>query len=213
MKHVDVSTWRRRQHYEFFHGMDYPQFNVCFNIEITALLPKLKAKGYSFYYSMLYFSTCAANRVEEFRYRIKEGQVVVYDIIHPSFTDMSKGDDLFKMVTVDIKESLPEFVAAAAEKSKRQTEYFPIKELVGRDDVIYFTCLPWTSFTHLSHTIRLNRDDAVPRISWGKYFEENGKILLPFSVQVHHAFADGIHVGRYQQELEQIMKEWAASVK
>ncbi len=40
------------------------------------------------------------------------------------------------------------------------------------------------------------KDNATPLFDWGKYFERDGKILLPFSVQAHHSFVDGIHIGK-----------------
>jgi len=48
----------------------------------------------------------------------------------------------------------------------------------------------------------------VPRLAWGKYFEENGKILLPFSVQAHHSFVDGIHMGKYYECLQKYLNEF-----
>ncbi|WP_428866904.1 CatA-like O-acetyltransferase [Clostridium sediminicola] len=54
--------------------------------------------------------------------------------------------------------------------------------------------LIWVSFTSITHPIQMNPVHSVPRIAWGKYFEENGKIKLPLSVQVHHSLVDGIHV-------------------
>ncbi|MCC8197428.1 MAG: hypothetical protein LIP06_02330 [Tannerellaceae bacterium] len=103
------------------------------------------------------------NEIENFKYRIRSGKVILHDSIHPSFTEMDSDTT---------------------------------------DDLIYITCIPWISFTHLYHTISLNKDDAVPRISWGKYYKNGDKVLLPFSVQVHHALADGIHVGKYIQKLQ-----------
>lgn len=43
-------------------------------------------------------------------------------------------------------------------------------------------------FTNISHTISLNKEDSIPRLAWGKYFEEHGKVLLPFSVQAGTSF-------------------------
>jgi chloramphenicol O-acetyltransferase type A len=112
------------------------------------------------------------------------------------------------MVTLNLCDTLEEFVAAAKEKAELQTEYFPLKDLAGRDDLIYITCIPWISFTHISHTINLRKEDAVPRISWGKYYKDGDKVLLPFSVQVHHALADGIHVGRYAEKLQEYLNTY-----
>lgn len=67
----------------------------------------------------------------------------------------------------------------------------------GKDNVMYVTSIPWISFTNITHPIHLSPIDSVPRFAWGKYFESEGKILMPLSVQVHHALMDGYHVGRY----------------
>jgi chloramphenicol O-acetyltransferase type A len=36
---------------------------------------------------------------------------------------------------------------------------------------------------------------------------ENERTLLPFSVEVHHALMDGLHVGRYVKRLEEALAE------
>jgi chloramphenicol O-acetyltransferase type A len=203
MTHVDLDTWKRREHFNFFRRMDYPQFNVCFDLPVTDLVAFVKKNRLSFYYSMIYYATKTANLVSEFKYRIRGDKIVLHETLHPSFADMSRGDDLFKLVTVDMKDDLRDFIESAKKKSGEQTEYFPVRELQGRDDLVYITCLPWISFTHISHTISQNKDDAVPRISWGKYYEEAGKYFLPFSVQVNHVFADGFHIGKYKELLEE----------
>jgi chloramphenicol O-acetyltransferase type A len=177
--------------------MDYPHYNISVNIDITNFLAKTKEKGIPFFYAMVYAATYALNQVEQFRYRIRGEQVVLHDVIHPSFTDMSEGTDMFKMVTVNMENSLEDFVEKARAKSVHQTDHFVFKDVEGRDDLIYITSVQWVSFTHMSHTISFNKDDSVPRLAWGKYFKQDDKILLPFSVQAHHSFVDGIHVGRY----------------
>jgi chloramphenicol O-acetyltransferase type A len=82
------------------------------------------------------------------------------------------------------------------------------KDVEGRDDLIYITSVQWVSFPHMSQTISLNKDDSVPRLAWGKYFVQGDKILLPFSVQAHHSFVDGIHVGRYIDCLQDYLDEY-----
>lgn len=207
MKQIDINNWERKEHFEFFYKMDYPQYNVCMNIDVTRLIALCKEEKLSFYYSMIHAVTKAANETENFKYRIRDGKVVLHDNIHPSFTqiDESVSADLFKIVTVDFTDNIREFVKAAEKENAAQKSYFAPQKLTGRDDLIYITCIPWISFTHISHTISLNRNDAVPRISWGKYYHDGNRILLPFSVQVHHALVDGIHVGKYIEKLQEYM--------
>ena len=60
------------------------------------------------------------------------------------------------------------------------------------------------SFTSFEHAMRNHPSDSIPRIVWGKFFEINGKMQMPLSVQVHHAVVDGRHVGKYFQKIEEI---------
>ena len=205
---IDLASWKRAEHYQFFHNMDYPQYNICMNIDATNFMERIKIKGLPFYYAMIYGSMITLNEIEEMRYRIRKDQVVLHERIHPSFTEMSPDSDLFKIVTVNLENSMEAFIDVAKAKAESQTEHFPLSDLGGRDDLVYITCIPWISFTHLSHTINLRKDDSVPRISWGKYFKEGDKVLLPFSVQVNHALVDGIHVGRYIEKLQEYMNAY-----
>ncbi len=206
MKEIDLADWPRREHFGLFSQADLPHYNICANVDVTDFKSFTKTAGLSFYYSMVWVSSVVANQIDEFRYRIRDGRVVLHDRVHPSFTDIaSSSEDLFKVVTVDLDDDFRAFVTKCCRQSENQTRYFPFEEIAGRDDLLYITCIPWVSFTMLSHTMSVKRDDAIPRISWGKYFEHDGRLLMPFSVQVHHALADGIHVGRYFEKLQQML--------
>jgi chloramphenicol O-acetyltransferase type A len=207
MKYIDKQTWDRKEHFEFFYRADYPQFNVCMNLDITGFLSFVKEKKLPFYFATIYAAMKVVNTLDDFKYRIRNGQVVLHDKVHPSFTylDSKEKSGLFKVVTIDMADNISDFALTADKAARSQKEYFPKELLAGRDDLIYITCLPWISFTHISHTITLNRDDSVPRISWGKYFKDGDKVLLPFSVQVNHAVADGYQVGLYVEKVQEFL--------
>lgn len=209
MEYIDLEDWKRKGHYEFFHRMDYPHFNICMDIDVSNFIKFTKQKGLSFYYSMVFAATTVINQFENFKYRIREDKVVLHDKVHPSFTDMNKDekDDLFKLITLEINDNIYEFEKIAKETSMNQHDYFRLDNLIGRDDLIYITCIPWISFTHISHTISLNKNDSVPRISWGKYYKQGKKTLLPFSVQVNHSFVDGFLIGKYVDRLQTFIDE------
>lgn len=73
-----------------------------------------------------------------------------------------------------------------------------------------FQCspMPWISYTHISHINSGKKENATPLFDWGKYFERDGRILLPFSVQAHHSFVDGIHVGKLADALQKFLEEY-----
>jgi chloramphenicol O-acetyltransferase type A len=81
------------------------------------------------------------------------------------------------------------------------------------DDRVHFTTLPWLSFTSFSHARNWGVEDSVPKIAFGKFIKEDERTLLPFSVEVHHALMDGLHVGRYVSLLKQMFGHPEAYVK
>lgn len=206
MKEINLNTWPRKEHFMLYHGMDCPQFNVSFPIDVTHFLAFVREQKLSFYYAMCFASVSVANRMEAFRLRIQGDKVVLYDRVHPSFTDLKKGDELFRIITMDIGGDLKEFVQDAAKRSAAQTCFLDRTEK-QRDDLIYITCVPWISFTQIMHPVSINRDDSIPRISWGKYYTQDDKVLLPFSIQANHALMDGYHVGRYVELLQKYLDE------
>ena len=45
----------------------------------------------------------------------------------------------------------------------------------------------------------------MPKIAFGKFTREQERILMPISVEVHHALMDGLHVGRYITWVEEAL--------
>jgi chloramphenicol O-acetyltransferase type A len=57
MQIIDIENWKRKEHFEFFYRMDYPQYNICANIDITQFLRFVRQNELSFYYAMIYAVT------------------------------------------------------------------------------------------------------------------------------------------------------------
>lgn len=204
MRYIDLDTWKRKDHFNYFRQFSYPQFNICANVDITRYYRYLKEKGLPFFVSVVYAASKAANGVKEFRYRIREDKVVEHDIVSPSYTILTE-DETFAFCLTGYVEEYSVFKENALRDIERIKNNPSIEDEPGRDDVLYISSLPWFSFTGVTHPINLDPTESIPRISWGKYFEENGKIQLPVSVQVHHALMDGFHVGQFFIAIQDIM--------
>ena len=61
------------------------------------------------------------------------------------------------------------------------------------NDVFQCSPMPWVTYTHISHTNSGKKDNATPLFDWGKFFDRNGRIIMPVSIQAHHSFVDGLH--------------------
>ena len=199
MREIDVTTWDRAMHCQVFRNSVQPQYCVTFELDITNFLNRIKDRNYSFTFSFVFAVTKCANQIEAFRCRFLDGKPVVYDKINTSFTYLDKGSELFKVVNVEMKDTIEEYVTLAAKTVGEQKEYFTVPM---ENDIYQFSSFPWVSFTHISHTEPGKRDNATPMIDWGKYFIRDDKVILPFSVQVHHSFVDGIHIGKLAEILQ-----------
>jgi chloramphenicol O-acetyltransferase type A len=174
---------------------------MCANVDLTTFYPVVKQRGISSNVAIVYVLARAANAIPEFRYRIRVGEVVEHEIVHPSTTILT-GEDLFSFCTFDYIEKFSEFAARAVERMAYVKEDPTLKDEPGRDDLLFMTAIPWVSFTSFMHPLHLDPADSVPRFAWGKFFEEGKFLKMPLSVQAHHALVDGIHVGRYFAEVE-----------
>ena len=50
---------------------------------------------------------------------------------------------------------------------------------------------------------------SLPIFTMGKYFERDGRRMLPLSIQVHHAVCDGYHVGVFVDKLQDKINSFA----
>ena len=199
IRDIDMNTWPRKEIYDFFSPISNPFYSVTFALDVTNLYRYVKERELSFYYALVYLCTQAVNRVEAFLYTIEDGKVRIYDKRQPSFTDLEKGSELFRMVFVPCEGSLDEFCRAA--KAKSESQHFFFDPTAETNDLIYFSCLPWMDVTGLTNERNLDPDDAIPRIAWGKYIDVNGRKQLHISLEINHRLIDGVHLGRFNEEL------------
>lgn len=201
---IDEKTWKRAMHCMVFRNSIEPAFCVTFELDITNFLKKIKEQGYSFTIAMVYAVCKCANEIEEFRYRFLEDKVVLFDTIDTAFTYLNPETELFKVVQVPMTDTIQEYIELATKVAKEQTQYFtgPLG-----NDVFQCSPMPWVTYTHISHTNSGKKDNATPLFDWGKYYEKDGRVIMPVSVQAHHSFVDGIHIGQFVDKFQKYLNE------
>lgn len=202
---LNIETWARRDLFEFFRKYDNPYFNVCSTVDITKLLAKLKQHpGTSVSVAFHYVALRVANEIEPFHYRLQNNEVVVYEVVNGG-TIVLHPNESFNFAYFDYHQDFPKFVDGAqqsiAEVKAGDGHLNPDSD----ENRIHFTVLPWVSFTSFAHARDFTRADSIPKIAFGKFYESNGRTLLPISVEVHHALMDGLHVGRYFARFQELL--------
>ena len=205
MRKIDMNTWPRRDIFDFFSKISSPFYSVTFNVDVTEAYAYAKRSGVSFYYAMVYLVTRAINSVEAFRYAIVDGELVLLDERSPSFTGLKKGSESFHIVTMPCEGDIADFCQEAKRRSAEQTTFLSTDKESA--DLIYFSCLPWIELTALTNERDFDPDDAIPRISWGKFHERDGRKILGMSLELNHRFTDGVHIGKFAEALENLMKQ------
>ncbi|HKQ99428.1 MAG TPA: CatA-like O-acetyltransferase, partial [Pyrinomonadaceae bacterium] len=159
-------------------------------------------KGISFFIAYHFLSIRTANEVEPFRYRLRGDRVFVHDRIHAGST-LLLADENFAFVYFDYTEDFQVFHARAeAAVASVKANPSSLHERDAQDDLIYHSVIPWITFTSISHARKGVGQESVPKIAFGKYRAQGGRIRMPVSVEAHHALMDGLHVGRYFEKFE-----------
>jgi chloramphenicol O-acetyltransferase type A len=196
MKFVDVETWNRKTIYEYFKDFPDPFFNLTANLDVTELYLFCKENHLSFSLANLFYSLETVNEIREFKIRLKDDKLVEFEKIHATMT-ISQPDETFSFCYFEMQENVFEFNEAGKIAVEKYTKLKTMNVMRDRVDLIYSSVIPWVSFTSFKHASRLNNKFTIPRMVWGKMFEDAGRKKIPHSVEVNHAIADGFHVGKY----------------
>jgi chloramphenicol O-acetyltransferase type A len=200
---IDTRTWERREIFDFFKDFEEPYYGISVELDCTEAYSYAKKRGISFFLYYLYLTLKAVNQTEAFKYRIEGDELFLYDVINASAT-IDRDDGTFGFSHILYFEELDLFLEKATEEviEVRTTNQL-MRSGIG-ENVIHFSSLPWIGFTHVSHPRDYNRRDSIPKITIGKFHRSNERILIPVSVHVNHAVADGLHVGLFFEALQEL---------
>lgn len=203
-REIDMSLDPRGAHFAYFCSLASPAAGLTASVDVTQL--KRHLCGRSFFLSFLWCVQRAANAVPELRRRIKDGRVLEFDACPVSCTVM-KNDGTYAYCHLDAGMDYETFHTNGLEALRQAKERGTIDESAGDALPCYFiSCLPWLSYTQIVNPWG-GGEDSNPRITWGKDEEKDGRITLPLSILVHHGLADGLHIARFYERLQQELED------
>lgn len=201
---IDIAGWIRKDHFQFFSQFEEPFYGVTVSIDCTAAYLYAQKHSISFFQYYLYQALKAANAIENFRYRIIDKAVYLFDHIDASPT-VHRPDGTFGFSYIDYSEDEDVFYANATQVIEAAKLSSGLVPAVSGENVIHFSAVPWINFTAVSHARCFSFADSCPKITFGKITEENGKKHMPLGVHVHHALVDGYHVGLFIDRFQELM--------
>ena len=206
MRKIEFTNPHRKKHFEYFKGMNHPHYSITANVDISKFLEHIKDHNLKFTPSIVFQICATAHKIKPFLQRIRGNEVVEHEYAHPSFSVSTKASDVFSFCEVKYYGEFQDFYSRALQRIKLMQEEPVFEDEGERDDYLFLSAIPWVSFTSISHAMHYHPHDCIPRISWGKHFEDGNKTMMQLSLTGHHALIDGKNMGdffnTFQEQIE-----------
>lgn len=202
-KVFDILNSTRKNAYSFYRHFDEPYFNMTVPIDVSRMRAEAKEQQYSFSLSCIFYALQAANTIPNFKLRFLHEETVLLDTTNGGSTILFD-DESFGFAYYDFTKDHQAFQLKSKseiDQVKHSKKFEPQNE---RFDLIYFSSIPWVSFTSFKNAQDKVMNSSIPKIVFGKYYTAQGKIMLPVNVEVHHALMDGYHVAKFLNLMEQL---------
>lgn len=191
----DVEHWNRKEAYFYFLDFKNPFAHLGADVNITRLCEYVKEKGYSLNLANTYIASRLGNEIENFRLRIEEGKVYIYDVVHAGQT-IGYEDGTYTNIDTRMKSTLCEFDAFERLHILEHKKLHRHESGPDEGDLIFMTTIPWVSFTSFQQPNN-GTQSSNPKVAFGKVKEVNGCKLLPLCVEGHHSLMDGYHLSLF----------------
>ena len=223
-KYIDMTKYPRLDHFRHFLTMQQPCVSITVQVDITDWLSRLKASGCPFFLSFQYAVVRAANRIPEFRQRIVDDKIVEYDYCNPSYI-VSLPDDTYRYCNVNVGQPFAQYLEESRVKQDAALHSEHLEEEEG--DVLgllFISCVTWFNYTEAMMPYP-GGSFSNPSFCWGGYrtekylaledgrVTEKVKTSIPVTLFFNHALIDGIHAGRFFDNLGDELNNFNFSTK
>ena len=191
---IDKETYYRKDVFRHFSQDCKCSTSITARIDVTELADYSKRTGSRFYLNFLYILSKVMNSRDDYRmgYLWESDELICYDAINPIQYVFHEDTETCTPVYTVYHEDYETFYAGAlndVEEAKKTREYgLDTKNHPNWFDASYIS---WLSYDSLNIELPDGYLYFAPIINWGRYREENGRLMMPASVRLNHAIADG----------------------
>lgn len=193
-----MPKFEREELFQHYHQNSNPFIIVTVPIEVTKIVNYCK-KNKHFYATMGYLIMKSANQIDAFKWRYENGEFRYYSTIIPSFTQ-KLNDNKIGYFDCDYVDNYDSFLNHFLQV---ENHFYQEDKSISSEssNAIWLSCIPWFSISSLIPPF--DKNNTIPQFIWDKYEEQDGKYKLHLMILVHHGFADGYHVSRFLEILNQ----------
>lgn len=206
---IDLEKWNRGSLFRFYIEKMRIVMSLTVDIDVAPLCAYAKRKGLKFYPAMIWVVSKVINAHDEFKYSWdKAGSLILWDTVSPSYTVFNEEDEAFSKFVTEYSDSLPEFCQRCERDLQKHQNSRAIIE--GQPENFFdVSCLPWVKYKHFDVHVFDEGKFLAPVVTWGKYEVEGDKAPMPLTMNIHHAVADGFHLSRFFNEVQELIDSFA----
>lgn len=206
---IDKETYYRSGVFRHFSEDCKCSTSMTARVDVTELAAWSKETGTKFYINFLYILTKVLNSRDDYRmgYLWQTNELICYEQINPTQYIFHEDTETCTPVYSTYSEDYEQFYRNAredAEKAKQTRDYG--LDAANHPNWFDASFIPWMSYDSLNIELPDGHLYFAPIVNWGKYREENGRLMMPVSVRLNHAIADGYLVAKVFVLLEIEMK-------
>lgn len=211
-KVIDKETYYRKGVFRHFSEDCKCSVSMTSRVDVTRLAEVSKKTGTKFYINFLYLLTKVLNSRDDYRmaYLWQSEEIICYDVINPTqyvfHEDTETCTPVYSNYDPDYK-TFYDNALADIEKAKHTREYG--LDPANHPNWFDASYISWLSYDSLNVELPDGYLYFQPIINWGKYREENGRLMMPLTVRMNHAIADGYLVAKVYKLLDEEIAKFA----
>ena len=205
---VNKETYYRKGVFRHFTEDCKCSTSMTARIDVTDLVEHSGRTGTKFYINFLYLLSKVLNSRDDYKmgYLWQSEELICYDSINPIQYIFHEDTETCTPVYTTYYEDYEVFYRNAVndvENAKKTREYG--LDMMNHPNWFDASYISWLSYDSLHIELPDGYLHFAPIINWGKYREENGRLMMPLSVRLNHAIADGFLVANVYRLLEKEM--------
>lgn len=204
-KILDMDTYYRKGVYRHFTKDCKCSTSITSRVDVTKLYEYSKATNTKFYINFLYLLSKVLNSRDDYKmvYRWQTNDILIYDKVNPIHYIFHEDTETCTPVYSEYFEDYNTFyknISIDIEIAKQSREYG--LDYVGHPNWFDASYISWISYDSLNVELPDGHLHFMPLINFGRFREEDGHKIMPLTVRLNHAVADGYLVANVFRLLE-----------
>lgn len=203
-KKVDIEKYYRKGVFNRFKNVKCST-SITARIDVTDLYKKSKATNTKFHINFLYILAKVLNSKEDYRmgYLRESDEVVCYDKLGVCHYLFHEDTETCSVVYTDYDPDYKTFYDRCHEDIERgkQTHEYGLDQ-ANHPNFFEASYISWISYDSLNLELPDGYLYFLPLINWGRFREENGRLMMPLTVRMNHCVGDGYHISMVYKLLE-----------